>query len=405
MMPRDFLNEDVSGVSNDKISPRDFLNEDQPRETLAASSVMAPFRIGADVLKGGYNVLKNIPNYYESLTTSGPEAINTLIQNPKQALKQGTAGLAEAGQNIFNTPHDIVNYLSNRLNLVPEDINKKVQMGRMPDSEQQINQTFGQPKNSGEEFIRGVGRNAINAVGAFGAAKALNPLQITNKGIAKRVVNELDNQVDKHSTMYNKLWDQAQKQGFNQVPFDQNSLNQDLNILKKSYTPKQYESINKLLNNPTLENAQKAQSDLGVLRRAIEEKAKTTPLLGGENDIHQALSRAENNVESNMFKNSSGQLNNGLANKYKKITNSYRENVVPYRYNSDIQDYLSKDITSKQLIQRLNQGPFAARKGGFLTHPQFAIRNAILPILGTAGTLGGLGYLYNQAFGTPTDHR
>lgn len=402
MAGRDFLSDDNESPSSPKmegISPRDFLAEPE-KESLGTSLAMAIPRVGEDIIKGGYNFIRNIPDYYRSAQSSIPAALDTIQQHPMNALKQGTAGLAEFGQNVFNMPHDIANYATNRLNLIPQDVNQKIQMGRMPDSENAINQQFGAPQTPGEEALRWAGKNADTLLGGFGALKTLNPLQLTNKGIAKKVVNELNNQVDKHSNMYDKLWDSADKKGFNQVPFDANALNSDMNIIQKYYPEKSYKTVNNLLETPTLENAQKAQSDLGQLRRALEEKSKTTPLLGEEKKIYDSISSAEKNIEGSMFKNAEGDLHNGLANKYKKITKSYAKNVVPYKYNSDIQDYLSKDITAKQLVQRLNQGPFAAKKGGFLTHPQFGIRNALLPVAGGLGVIGGGKYLLDQGLGT-----
>lgn len=402
MMPRDFLADDSSTPQESfKAQPRDFLaDSSQEPESKLTSAILAIPRVGEDVIKGGYEAIKKIPGLYQSAKTEIPGALDVIQQHPIHAAGQAVSGLAELGKNVFNAPHDIINYATQRLHLIPQDINQKVQMARMPeDTEQSINNVFGQPKYPGEELIRGVGRNALNLAGGLGAAKTLNPLQLTNKGIAKNVVNELNNQVDKHSSMYNNLWDEAKEKGFNKVPYNINKLIGNYLTIEKYTTPKQHQSLIDFANNPTLQNAQEAQSDLGVIRRAIEEKSKTTPLLGEERKLYDSLYDTEKHIEGNMFKNASGEINQKLADKYQKITKSYRDNVVPYRYNSDIQDYLRKDITAKQLVQRLNQGPFAAKKGGFFTHPQFGIRNALLPLFGGIGTLGGGAYLLNKAIG------
>lgn len=368
-------------------------------ESLPYSLAAAPFRIGTDLFKSAYQKIQNIPEEYRQAKMNIPAAYNAIKNDPINAARQIASGFPELGHTLLNMPHNIAEYASSRLNLIPEVTASQVPQQR--DITQDINQFYGTPKNAGENVLRSLVPGSFNAMGELLGAKALNPLQLTNKGIANRVVNELNNQVDKHSTMYNSLWDKAQQQGYNQVPFDRNALTQDMNVIGKSYTDKQMKSVNNLLQNPTLENAQKAQSDLGVLRRSIEEKAKTTPLLQGEKDIYDALSNAEKNVEGNMFKDANGNLNNVLKNHYDKITNSYRENVVPYKYDPNIQAYMSKNITAKELVQRLQGGPFAAKKGGLLTHPQFGIRNALLPALGGLAGIGGIKYLYDQAVGNP----
>jgi hypothetical protein len=157
-MPRDFLAGDTPLESDAyKLAPRDFLAEDEsPKEGLGTSLLMAIPRIGEDVIKGGYNFIKNIPEHLESAKTEIPGMLNPLA-NPLSRGKQALAGVSELGQRTFNTPHDILNYAANRLNLFPKEWNEKVQMGRMPDEEtlQQINQTFGEPKAPGEALIRG----------------------------------------------------------------------------------------------------------------------------------------------------------------------------------------------------------------------------------------------------------
>ncbi len=191
MSPRDFLedgqmNESLPQVSTHSSSPRDFLegNEDSNRkESFGTSEFLAGPRIAVDLAKGAYHALNSIPGYYRQSKESLPGAFNTIRQNPIHALGQGLAGLSEMGQNVFNAPHDLANYATNRLNLIPQNINQKIQMGRIPDSEQEINAQFGEPQNVGESLIRGTGRNLDLLLGARGAIKAAPHL--TQRGASK----------------------------------------------------------------------------------------------------------------------------------------------------------------------------------------------------------------------------
>lgn len=378
---------DTNPQNQNTSSKSDWVVDTNP-ESFGEALSNAPGRVWEDVSQAALHGFNSLPGYWNKAKTEVPGIFNIGNEHASHFGKQALAGLSELGQGTFNLPHNIVNYLSDRLHLIPEDINKNVQMGRMPsDTQNMINKTFGEPQYPGEALTRGITRNSLGIIPGAKAASVLNPLNLTNKGISKNVVREMKNQVNKHTEMYNDLWKSAEKKGFNEVPIDSKMLNSNYTMLDKFYPEKATFSLKQFLTKPTLENAQKAQSDLGHLRRSLEEKAKKGPLLEGEKEIYKTLSNSEKHIEGNMFKNARGEINNELANRYKKISNSYRENVVPYKYNSDIQDYMSKKITAKQLRQRLNEGEFAAKKGG--KHPAFMIRNAIMPTALGIGTLGG----------------
>jgi hypothetical protein len=395
-MPRDFLEDDSSMPVTENMPGRDFL-EEAPPESTGVSLAKAIPRVAEDIYRGGMGFAKNLPGYAQSASSEVPGFVNTLLTHPGHLAGQGLAGLSELGQNVFNLPHDITNYAANRLNLFPKDINQKIQMGRMPDSSNEINKTFGQPEYPGEALTRGVARNALSLVPAGKAITSLNPLNMTAKSIAKDVVNTEKQQVKTHNKLYNDIWDQAEKSGFNNVPYDESLLKPYSKLIDKFYPERSTKMLKEFMTNPTLENAQRAQSDLGQLRRSLEEKSRTTPLLETEKDLYNALDASEKHIEGNMFKNKAGQVNDALKDQYKKVTNSYRENVVPYKYNPAIQAYKNKEMLPKELVNSLSRGEFAAKKGS--EHPAIGLRNKLAPIATGAGLLGGGTWLYNQMFG------
>lgn len=396
-MPRDFLSDDSVSPVTENPTARDFLQEDQPKESLGTSLTLAIPRIGEDIIKGGYNFLTKVPDYFKTTKTEVPGIFKTLKSNPIHALGQGVAGLAELGQNLFNTPYDIANYASNRLNFLPQNINKKIQMARMPDSSQEINNTFGNPIYPGEKLIRGIARNALNTYGATKAASLLNPMNLTAKSIANDILKTEKRQVNIHSKEYNKIWNEADKSGFNNVPVDAKKLSDNLSIIEKYKTPKDYQSLEDFIINPSLANAQKAQSDMGIIHRKLQEKSSNGALTSEEISVYNAAKEAEKHIESKMFYNKSGNTNQSLKDKYTKLTNSYRENVVPYKYNSSIQAYKSRKMLPNELVNSLSRGEFAAKKSG--AHPAIKIRNMLSPLLTGAGLVGGSAWLYNQIMG------
>lgn len=386
MQPRDFLSDNEEQTSNatDRL-PIDYLAE-PAQENLVTSAALAIPRVGEDILKSGYNLIQNVPDFFRNIHAGLPSAVETIQQNPGGALKQGIAGLAEQGQNVFNLPHDFFNYLTNRLNLYPKNINELIQMARMPESKEDINQTFGVPQNKGEEFLRGLARNSLNLLGAYGAAKTLNPMRLNSNNIAKNVVNTRNSMMEKYSGpkgLYTNLFNEARNKGIGKVKYNPNKIN--INAIGEYANPKYTESVQNFLNNPDIELAQKAQSDL---KKYVTNMNKRTSLTSPEQKSVIAAKEAQNHLTDMMFK---GQPR--LKKRYNKITKGYKEEVIPYTTNNALNDFIRGDLLAEELIPKLSKGKFIARRGKF--HPEIKIKKNIPKITKTTGALGaglGLGF-------------
>jgi hypothetical protein len=373
--------------------------QQQSGETLGGALIKAPYRIGEDLIRGGFGAIKNIPSIVRASQEQVPAAFNTIRQNPGHALSQAGAGIAELGQNVFNTPHDLINYATNRLNLVPQGVNEKVQQARMPDSAQAINQAFGEKKDIGDELLRGIPRNALNIAGVGKAASVLNPANLTARSIANDVIREQRRQISSHTRRYNNLWRDAQRAGVHEVPISHNLINTNLDFIRQYKSPRDYRTLEYFNEHPTLPNAQSAVSDLRNMIRGLDDKSRTTSLSGEERNLYDALHHTQTHIENNMFLNPNGSLNQRLANRYRNISSSYRDNVVPYRYNKDIQAYINRELLPKELVNRLSRGEFAVKKGS--PHPAIGIRNKLLshPLIAGIG-LGGAGkVIYDNMMG------
>jgi hypothetical protein len=124
---------------------------------------------------------------------------------------QALAGSQEMINNLAQLPKGIAEYGANRLNLVPKSVVNAVSAITPEDTTQPINALFGQPTYPGEGLIRGVARNSGNILGAGALVKTLNPLKLTDRGIAKSILNEEKRQMDTHTKAYNSIWDEAKK--------------------------------------------------------------------------------------------------------------------------------------------------------------------------------------------------
>lgn len=387
---------------------RDFLEDDfpqeKPKESYGKSLGMAIPRMIADMWHGGINAAKNIPNDLDYLGKELSGLPQTAKEHPNNLNKQALAGFAELGQKIFNTPHDIANYATNRLNLIPEDINQKIQMGRMPDSEEDINSLLGKPENPGESLIRSVFRNAETLTGAGRLASIANPLKYTDKAIVKDVLKTGEENKKIYNKKYNNLFDQASNKGFDDAL---NNVDIDMNTLNK-YTPKKKMiGVTNFNEDPTLKNAHKAKSDLLKLQDTLSKK---TSLNEGEKTHLNAISDAIDSLKSNMFKDKNGNVNNKFVQKYNDISRGYATDVVPYKdkainqYKKEARTNKSgynQGLANKQLVKELKNNRFAIQRGA--AHPELVnqalMQKALLAAgLGSGGLYGG-NMLYNKIYG------
>jgi hypothetical protein len=367
----------------------------QNNESLGTSALKAIPRIGEDLYRGVAGFVKNIPEYWNSAKTEVPGLFNSIAEHPGRSLSQLGAGITELGHNTLNAPRGIADYASNRLNLLPQKYAEKIPY--QDDISSEVNQFFGEPKQAGEKLIRGLGRNALNIYGAGNVANILNPLNLTAKNIVKDVLKAEKKNVLEHSKRYDKIWNEADKTGFNQVPVNQHLLSDHLTTIEKYKTPREYKALEDFIIEPSLQNAQRAQSDMGIMHRKLEEKSRSGSLTSEEQALYKAAHEAEKHIESNMFKDEFGNINDGLQDKYKKLTKSYRQNVVPYKYNKAIQDYKAEEMLPKELVNSLSKGEFAVKKGS--KHRAIGIRNNLGPISLVSALGIGMPWLYHQMFG------
>ncbi len=371
---------------------------EQPQnESFGKAVTQAPFRVAEDLYKGAAGFVNNLPGYIDKAKTEVPGLLNPLngLRHPIERSKQVISGLAELGHNTLNAPRGITDYAANRLGLIPKEWAEKVPY--QEDISESLDKFSGKPKNPGDALLRGITRNATSIMPGAKLASVANPLALTNKAISKEVVRETNRLVNSHTKKYNNLFNRANKTGFNQVPIDNALIDTNLDFIKKYKTPLSYKGIERFSENPTLQNAQTATSDLKKITRSLDEKSNTSALTDEERSLYNAAHESINHIEDNMFRNAEGVKNESLAKSHKNINQSYRENVVPYRYNDNIQKFIDKKITAKQLVNSLNEGEFGAKKSG--RHPSLKLRNSLPKNAIGVGSLGGLGWLYKELFG------
>lgn len=367
------------------------LEEQQsPKESLMASLAKAPFRIGQDIGQSAFNQFKNIPEYLNQAQTEVPGIFSALAQHPQHALGQASAGLTELGHNLLNLPHNIGQYTSNRLNLLPQSIAEKIPYQR--DISEDINKLYGKPEYAGESLIRGIARNAPQL---YGMSK-LNPMQLTAKNVTKDILNTRKEMSGKYNKLYDNIWKEANTKGLGDLSISKPDI--DIDNLKKYSPPKKITRVDDFMKNPTIENAHAAKSDLLKIQRALEKKET---LIGGEKKQYDSVSKAIDSIQSNMFKGKEGLIDKDLMSKYIKVQKGYKKEAVPYQ-NKAIKQYLAQDISAKQLLNKLNKGSFAVKRG--MNHPALLLHKPITKaFLGGLGIAGGGAGIYDYLRGGNED--
>lgn len=387
-MPRDLFADNNAQQEPQKRQPRDLFQEPEP-ESFGQALKQAPVRITQDLYNKGLELANAAPEYFQKAKTEIPGFWKNAFLHPGSMAMQGLAGANEGINAINQTIPSLAKYGEERLNLLPKGSGNAAKRLAPEDTTEAINQLFSQPQHEGEAIFRGTARNLPNLIAGGEIAKALNPLNVTEKGIARNVIRQTQKQIVRHENMYNDLFNKANELGHGQVPVNNNLIDTNLDFIKQYKSPRDYRSVEEFQLHPNLENAQSATSDLKGVMRGLDEKSKSSSLTKEERHLYDAADQSVKHIEQNMFLNANGIKHEALAKRHKDINKSYRENVVPYRYNKAIQDYLDKKSTAAELVNSLSRGEFARKKGN--KHPAIKIRNNLPKSLQTIGTLGGLG--------------
>jgi hypothetical protein len=403
MTPRDFLaddNEAKSSSENINLPPRDFLSDQpnsmqqNPQETFKQAAWKALPRIEEDVYRGGMNVAKSIPGYIKSAETEIPGIINPTNFHPLQRAGQMTAGLAELGHGLLNAPRGIADYLSNRLNLIPQSAAEKIPYQK--DISEDLDKLFGQPKYPGDALARGAVRNSLSIIPAGKMVSSLNPMNFTAKNIAKDVLNTADTNKKIYGNLYNHLWKDASNKGFDNAMYN---VNLDIPTLKKFSPQKSIKGVIDFDQNPTLQNAHAAKSDLLRMQRDL---TRLPTLRTAERQQLKAVSEGIDSINKHMFRDLDGNIDQNMVNKYNAIQKGYANEVIPYK-NKAITKFKRNEISANELVNSLSKGEFSAKRGEY--HPEIGLRNTLrsnpyLTGLGTGAGLAGISkIIYDNMMG------
>lgn len=264
-------------------------------------------------------------------------------------------------------------------------------LGQMPKELPQLKQ--GTKEN--EQLIRDMIESGAGTPGLKTVVQA--PFKLTLKNIANKIVEAKNKEKLYHSGQYNKLWEAAKDAGIKRVKLNP-KYNNDVNIIKENSSYKYRASLDKFIENPTLENAQKAQSDLGKLINSPQ--LQKDVLTSEERLTRKSAQNLQDYIKDQMFRDKSGKLNKELKSQYDTISYSYGKNFKPYDI-KQIKLYEKGKRTPEQLVNSLRSGSFQAEKGA--AHPEINRRKMAIESLKHFGLpatgLGATYFLMNKLLG------
>lgn len=284
-------------------------------------------------------------------------------------------------QNISQPMQDpLVSSPANVLHQQPEMVDTFI--GQMP---RELPPHLQRGTKENEELIENMIEAGASGPGLGQVVKA--PFQLSLKNIAKKIVESKNREKLFHQTQYDRLWDAAKKEGINKIRLN-TKYGEDFNKVKKYSSEKYYGALDKFIKNPTLENAQRAQSDLGKLINSNQLNKEV--LTSEEQATKKSANKLRDYIKDQMFRDKSGKLNQELKSQYDKISGSYAKNFKPYDI-KQINLFEKGKRTPDQLIKSLKSGSFMAERGKEF-HPELSRRNTGIEILKNMGLpLTGVG--------------
>lgn len=244
----------------------------------------------------------------------------------------------------------------------------------------------GNEGNRGEAAaIGGVLGGAVPAVTVAGA-----------KTIAKRLSQNKKLAEESAATAYNNFFNQARNEG---VEYVKPPKIDTKDIVKHSQS-RFHEALVNYLQDPTLEKAHWAQSDLGMLIRHLKDLDKRVGLASPQQTTLKNAIEAQQKIRANMFKETNLGSHPALADEYSTLSQEYAKNVVPYKQMQELTDYENKKLKPSKLIKSLlKNDEFMLGIGK--EYPEILLNKAmnskIAKLLGLSA-LGGVGFEGGRKF-------
>jgi hypothetical protein len=353
------------------------------RQSMASQNEQQPLQeeqgIGSipnDIADAGVNFALGAGNKAMQIPGEIQEAANQFVEHPFKApprAAQGVlSGLMEGAKGLYNLPLNLNTYLGSK-GIFPfkqtAGLAEKLKIG---DTGLQ-HAVMGDPQ-SGDQLWQDIG--AIAPVIAAPETVAAKIPAMTSKGIIGQISKAKAAQLATAKKDYSSLFESAAKQGITHANPTRTVMMHADNIVKNSQ-PKFHTSLKRYIDNPTIENAHWAQSELGGLERHLDKISSKIGLTPSQIKTYKAVNEARKSIKNSMFNKNAMGKNPGLALKYSELSDKYKANVIPYTRLEELSETEAGRMRPKTAVKGLlNDEQFmidlAKKNPGIFMHTPFA---------------------------------
>lgn len=377
----------IKGLANQEENNN---QEEQSQEETGLSSI--PNDLKDLVINFGLGAGNKAMQLPGEISEAGNQLYDKPLTTPPRIARNVLSGILEGAKGAYNLPLELTGYLAKKTKDIPyagayfnkfaAPLAEKLKIGDTGLKEKALGE-----EQAGDQLWQDLGMIAPIA----GAPKALgkNAPALTAKQITQQMSKHKSAALEKAKIDYGKLFEDAKKIGLKNAEPSDLVYNQR-KIITQNSTPKHHRAYNEYLQNPTLENAHWAQSELGALERHLNKISDKNGLTPIQHKTLKAANKAREDIKKSMFSENGLGKSPALGERYNQLSEEYRKKVIPYTRLEELSDVEKGRMRPKSAIKSLrNDEQFMidlAKK-----YPGLALHSALAKKIGIGG-IGLLGY-------------
>ena len=177
---------------------------------------------------------------------------------------------------------------------------------------------------------------------------------VTAKGITKSISATKAARKATAAKDYSSLFERAGEAGITHAKPPKSVTASENHIVEHS-EPRFHESLQTYIENPTVENAHWAQSELGALERHLDSISKKNGLTPSQIKTFKAVQQARKGIKESMFSKQAMGANPKLGKEYDQLAQKYKEEVGPYTSLEDIHQFEAGKMRPKTVVKNLQR--------------------------------------------------
>jgi hypothetical protein len=273
-------------------------------------------------------------------------------------------GLLNQRQNFVNMPHDIVQNIEKTGQGINKGIDEAFGLDKLnlrgpeykisdylPSEQNDFAKLMGQngTPNTGSWLIQ---KGVEHAPEILSLASLMRSLPVTSRTIMTKMSKHKKLALNEAKQDYGQLFNEAAQQGITHAipPVD---ILKNRKLINQNSSSKYHRLYNDFLQNPTLENAHWAQSELGSLERHLTQLESRTGLTPIQQKTLKAVKDTRDKIKQSMFNKNVMGSHPKFSEKYNQLSAKYKEKVIPYTRLEQLSEVEAKRMKPKTAVKEL----------------------------------------------------